>query len=99
MSQENKIRIHKYVHLLRQSWEEGGISGWMMEHFHFLPFSMLPHCCEHSESWTKEKPQPAATSFLWTVTAEVCGLELLSLDNRTTNSGINNFQTTVQAKL
>lgn len=33
-----------------------------------------------------------AASFLWKVTARVCGMELLSLDNKTTNMGINNYQ-------
>lgn len=38
MSQENKMRICKYVHLSRQSNELGKViaSGWIMECFHLF---------------------------------------------------------------
>lgn len=46
----------------------------------------------------KKEKKKKASSLLWKVTAEVDGMELLSLDNKTTNSGNNNYQKTVQAK-
>lgn len=107
MSQENKMRICKYVHLSRQSielgrgwhfWSEDGIFSFILCHF------ICYLIAQHSENWKKEKQKqtktPAAdSSFLWKVTAEVGGTEFLSLDNKTTNSGINNYKKTVSGQV
>lgn len=52
-----------------------------------------------SETGKRIKKTTATSSLLWKVTAEVGGMELLSLDNKTTNSGINDYRRTVQAVL
>lgn len=104
MSQENKMRVCKYVHPSRQSSELG--RGW-----HFWSnngiFSFILCCsvcfliAQHSKNWKKggkTQKTPAAASFLWKVTSEVGGMEFLSSDNKTTNSGINHYKKTVEAK-
>lgn len=106
MSQENKMRICKYVHPSGQSNELGG--GWHFWSKNGIFSFILRHsvCCliaQHSENWKRGKKQhknktPAAASFLWKVTSEVGGPEFLSSDNKTTNSGIDHYEKTVEAK-
>lgn len=104
MSQENKMRIRKYVHHSRQSNElgrRGGFSDWLMEYLHlFFDIIFLCYLIAQSIAKTgkKGKKKKTTSSLLWKVTTEVDGMELLSLDNKTTNSGNNNYQKTVQAK-
>lgn len=92
--------VNMFIQSRAMSWEEGwlfwlvnGILAFILWHF-----SLLLNCSEHSENWKKGKKKKKASSLLWKVTAEVDGMELLSLDNKTTNSGNNNYQKTVQAK-
>lgn len=103
MSQENKMRIRKYIHHSRQSNElgrRGGFSDWLMEYLHLFFDIFLCYLIAQSIAKTgkKEKKKKTTSSLLWKVTTEVDGMELLSLDNKTTNSGNNNYQKTVQAK-
>lgn len=93
------------------SWEEG-ISGRIMEYFHFFYVILCCLIVQHSENWKKAKSEekrnnhthththkPQQQPLLWKVTAEIGGMEFLSLDNKTTNSGINHYyKKTVEAK-
>lgn len=97
-------------HLSRQSielgrgwhfWSDNGIFSFILCH------SICYLIAQHSETGKKKSKKntklnktPAAASFLWKVTAEVGGTEFLSLEKKTTNtnSGINNYKKTVQAK-
>lgn len=80
------MRICKHVRLSRQrSWEEGGISGRIVECLHFI-FYLLLNCSER-ENWNRGGGATAASSLLGNVAAEAGVTEPLSLDNGTTSGG------------
>ena len=67
ISQENKVRICKHVRLSRQrSWEEGGISGRIVECLHFI-FYLLLNCSEREKTGTGEvgRQQPLPYLGMW----------------------------------
>lgn len=73
MSQENKMRIRKYVHHSRQSNElgrRGGFSDWLMEYLHlFFDIIFLCYLIAQSIAKTgkkgKKKKQPLPYSGKW----------------------------------
>lgn len=82
------MRICKYVRLSRQrSWEEGGISGRIVECFHFMTFYLL---LSRSEIELEQGGgATAASSLLGNVTAGAGVTELLALDNETAHTWWN----------